>query len=93
MVRTFKERFLRFQLLFPDFYHFHHVIWGMKWAKKLKTKNGQNMSSGPFSHDAAQMLFITFTLSHTLVLCHDYCQVHQLRLHWENAEMFPIFRL
>ena len=32
-VRTFKERFLRFQLLFPDFYHFHHVIWGMKWAK------------------------------------------------------------
>ena len=54
MVRTFKERFLRFQLLFPDFYHFHHVIWGMKWAKKLKTKNGQNMSSGPFSHDAAQ---------------------------------------
>ena len=41
-VRTFKERFLRFQLLFPDFYHFHHVIWGMKWAKKLKTKNGQN---------------------------------------------------
>ena len=54
-VRTFKERFLRFQLLFPDFYHFHHVIWGMKWAKKLKTKNGQNMSSGPFSHDAAQI--------------------------------------
>ena len=56
MVRTFKERFLRFQLLFPDFYHFHHVtvIWGMKWAKKLKTKNGQNVSSGPFSHDAAQ---------------------------------------
>ena len=28
-------------------------IWGMKWAKKLKTKNGQNMSCGPFSHDAA----------------------------------------
>ena len=55
MVRAFKERFLWFQLLFPDFYHFHHVIWGMKWAKKLKTKNGQNMSSGPFSHDAAQM--------------------------------------
>ena len=52
-VRTFKERFLRFQLLFPDFYHFLHVIWGMKWAKKLKTKNGQNMWSGPFSHDAA----------------------------------------
>ena len=44
---SFKERFLRFQLLFPDFYHFHHVIWGIKWAKKLKTKNGQNMSSGP----------------------------------------------
>ena len=55
MVRTFKERFLRFQLLFPDFYHFHHVLWGMKWAKKLKTKNGQNMSSGPFSHDAAHI--------------------------------------
>ena len=44
------------QLLFPNFYHFHHVIWGMKWAKKLKTKTGQNMSSGPFSHDAAQLL-------------------------------------
>ena len=55
MVRTFKERFLRFQLLFPDFYHFHHVIWGMKWAKKLKTKTRQNMSSGPFSHDAAHI--------------------------------------
>ena len=55
MVRTFKERFLRFKLLFPDFHHFHHVIWRMKWAKKLKTKNGQNMSSGPFSHDAAQI--------------------------------------
>ena len=54
MVRTFKGRFLRFQLLFPDFYHFHHVIWGMKWAKMLKTKNGQDMSSGPFPHDAAQ---------------------------------------
>ena len=53
MVRTFKERFLRFQLLFPDFSHFHHVIWGMKWAKKFKTKNGQNVSSGPFSHDEA----------------------------------------
>ena len=55
MVRTFKERFLQFQLLFPDFYHFLHAIWGMKWAKKLKTKNGQNMSSGPFSHDVAHM--------------------------------------
>ena len=53
---SFKERFLRFQLLFLDFYHFHHVIWRMKWAKKLKTKNGQNMSSGPFSHDVAQVL-------------------------------------
>ena len=60
MVRTFKERFLRFQLSFLDFYHFHHVIWGMKWAKKLKTKHGQHMLSGPFSHDAAQLL-----LSHT----------------------------
>ena len=39
------------------------------------------------------ILFITFTLSRTDVLCHDYCQVHQLQLHWENAEMFPIFRL
>ena len=55
---SFKERFSSFQLLFPDFYHFHHVIWGMKWAKKLKTKNGQNMSSRPFSHDAAHMLII-----------------------------------
>ena len=40
MVRTFKERFLRFRLSFLDFYHFHHVIWEMKWAKKPKTKNG-----------------------------------------------------
>ena len=38
---SFKEQFLGFQLLFLDFYHFYHVIWGMKWAKKLKTKNGQ----------------------------------------------------
>ena len=30
--------------------------WRMKWAKKLKTKNGQNMSSGPFSHDAAHIV-------------------------------------
>ena len=52
---SFKAGFLRFQLLFPDFYHFHHVIWRMKWAKKLKTKNGQNMLSGPFSHDVAHM--------------------------------------
>ena len=37
------------------FYQYHHVIWRMKWAKKLKTKNGQNMSSGPFSHDAAKL--------------------------------------
>ena len=50
---SFKERFLWFQLFFLDFYHIHLVIWGMKWAKKLKTENGQNMSSGPFSHDAA----------------------------------------
>ena len=28
----------------------------MKWAKKLKTKNGQNISSGPFSHDVAQLM-------------------------------------
>ena len=62
MVRTFKERFLRFQLSFPDFYHFHHVIWGIKWAKKLKTKNGQNMSSGPFSHDAAQIYFFIYLI-------------------------------
>ena len=39
-----------------------------------------------------QILFITFTLSRTHVRCH-YCQVHQLRLHQENAEMFPILRL
>ena len=56
MVHTFKEQFLRFQLLFPNFYHFHHVIWGMKWAKKLKTKNGENMSSGLFLLDTAQLL-------------------------------------
>ena len=29
---------------------------GNEVAKKLKTKNGQNMLSGPFSHDAAHML-------------------------------------
>ena len=61
---SFKERFLRFQLLFPDFYHVHHVIWGMKWAKKLKTKNGQNMSSGPFSLDAAHLCFHVSKLMH-----------------------------
>ena len=55
---SFEELFLGFQLLFPDFCHLHHVSWGMKWAKKLKTKNGQNMSSGPFSHDAAQVIII-----------------------------------
>ena len=54
---SFKERFLQFQLLFPDFYHFHHVIWRMKWAKKLKTKNGQNMSSRPFLHEAAHFIY------------------------------------
>ena len=53
---SFKERFLRLPLLIQDFYHFHHVIWGMKWAKKLKIKNGQNMSSGPFSHDSAHII-------------------------------------
>ena len=52
-VHAFKERFLRFQLLFPDFYHLSDKI---KWAKKLKTKNGQNMSSGPFSHDTVHLL-------------------------------------
>ena len=66
----FKERFLRFQF-FLDFYHFHHVIWRMKWAKKLKTKNGQNMPSGPFSHDAAQIcrrckLLLIGSIAHTL---------------------------
>ena len=54
---SFKERFLPFQLLFPDFYHFRHVIWRMKWAKKLKTKNGQIVSSGPFSHDVAHFIY------------------------------------
>ena len=49
-------------IVIPDFCHFHHVIWGRKWAKKLKTKNVENMSSGSFSHDAANwyllLLFI-----------------------------------
>ena len=40
-----------------------------------------------------QTLLIIFTLFRTHVLYHDCCQVHQLRLHRENAEMFPIFRL
>ena len=64
MVRTFKERFLRFQLLFPDFYPFHHVIWGMKWAKKLKLKM-DNISSRPFSHDAAHIatgMYVIYTI-------------------------------
>ena len=52
---SFKERFLRFQLLFLDFYHFHHVIWRRTWAKKLKTKKGQNILSGPFSHEEAHL--------------------------------------
>ena len=45
---SFKERFLAFKLLFPEFYHLHHVNWRMKWAKKLKTKNGQICCLGPF---------------------------------------------
>ena len=65
---SFKERFLRFQLLFPDFHHLHHVIWRMKWAKKLKTKNGQNMSSGPFSHDAAHLFTYLFIHEKSSVL-------------------------
>ena len=58
---SFKERFLRFQLLFPDFYHFHHVIWRMNWAKKLKPNTGQNMTSGPFSHDVAHLLLCSIS--------------------------------
>lgn len=42
-------------LLFLDFHHFHLVIWRMKWAKKIKTKHGPNMSSGPFLPDAAHI--------------------------------------
>ena len=66
---SFKEWFFRCQLLFLDFYHFHHVIWGMKWAKRLKTKNGQkfNMSSGPFSHDMAQLLLRSTNRSKTFL--------------------------
>ena len=45
----------------------HHVIWGMKWAKWLKTKNGQNMSSGPFSHDTAQLLLKSTNRSKTFL--------------------------
>ena len=65
---SFKEWFLRFQLLFLNFYNFHHVIWRMKWAKKLKTKNGQNMWSGPFSHDAAQVEVMKGLVSKETVL-------------------------
>ena len=75
---SFKERPLRFQLLFPHFYHFHHVIWGMKWAKKLKTKNGQNMSSGPLSHDVAQMWLVVgrvMWLAVRMVSC-DWCNLN-----------------
>ena len=66
---SFKERFLRFQLLFPDFYHFHHVIWRVKWAKRLKTEKGQNMSSGPFLHDAAQILLHMCFMNWSCLLC------------------------
>ena len=46
---SFKERFLRFRLLCPDFYHFHHVIWGIKLAKKsLKLKMDKICRAGPF---------------------------------------------
>ena len=65
---SFKERFLRFQLLFLNFYKFHHVIWRIKWTKKLKTKNGQNMSSGPFSKDAAQVEVMKGLVSKETVL-------------------------
>ena len=76
-----KERFLRFQFLFLDFYRFHNLIWRMKWAEKLKTKNRQNISSGPFSHNAAQIgcftgksriasneIFLTFVFIRSIVL-------------------------
>ena len=36
------------------------------------------------------ILFNTFTLSRTHVLCHDYCQVRQLRLDWENEERWTV---
>ena len=45
---SFKEGFLWFQLLFPDFYPFHHVIWGMKWAKSLKLKMDKIGRPSPF---------------------------------------------
>ena len=55
--------------------------------RETLTEEGTLCSWGANYH----ILFLTFTLSRTHVLCHDYCQVHQFRLHWENAEMFPIF--
>ena len=68
---SFKERFLRIQLYFPDFYHFHHFVWRMKWTKKSKTKNGQNMSSGPFSHDAAHIYIYMYMYMYIIQLSHE----------------------
>ena len=54
---SFKERFLRFQLLFPDFYHFHHVIWRMKWAKTLKLNMNKICRPGPFRMTRPKFVF------------------------------------
>ena len=69
---------------------------GMNDMKAARPSKGVRLTEeGPLCSWRANyhLLFNTFTLSHTHVLCHDYCQVYQLRLHWENTEMFPIFRL
>ena len=62
-----------------------NISWSLSW-------NGRH-ESDPTTPKRARLLFNTFTLSRTHVFCHDYCQVPQLRLHWENAEIFPIFWL
>ena len=51
-----RSDFYGFNCYFRTFITSIMLFGGMKWAKKLKTKNGQNMSSGPFSHDAVQLL-------------------------------------
>ena len=77
-----------------------NISWSLLWNERHESgptipKRARLTEEGPLCSWRANyhILFNTFTLSRTHVLCHDYCQVHQLRLHWENAEMFPIFRL
>ena len=62
-----RSDFYGFNCYFREFYHFHHVIWRMKCAKKLQTKNGQNMSSGPFGYDAAHLSLLSLNKRFSLM--------------------------